>query len=94
MPHPPLEWGTVLVTLLLLVMVLRAPPAPTPSHNMRVDLVEELGSQAIGHGHLANAAGEQISEQRITATVDWQNPRPRRPGAHHRRPTGPLLLCR
>ena len=41
---------------------------------MRVDLVEELGSQAIGHGHLANAAGKQISEQRITATVDWQNP--------------------
>ena len=41
---------------------------------MRVDLVEELGSQAIGHGHLANAAGAQISEQRITAAVDWQNP--------------------
>lgn len=40
---------------------------------MRVDLVEELGSQAIGHGHLANAAGEQVSEQRITAAVDWQN---------------------
>ncbi len=41
---------------------------------MLVDLVEELGSQAIAHGHLANAAGDKISDQRITAAVDWKNP--------------------
>lgn len=51
-----------------------AQPAASYDLYMRVDLVEELGSQAIAHGHLANAAGEQISEQRITAAVDWQNP--------------------
>ena len=48
--------------------------AGTSSLYMLVDLVEELGSQAIAHGHLANAAGDKISDQRITAAVDWKNP--------------------
>lgn len=48
--------------------------AGTSSLYMLVDLVEELGSQAIAHGHLANAAGGKISDQRITAAVDWKNP--------------------
>lgn len=48
--------------------------AGTSSLYMLVDLVEELGSQAIAHGHLASAAGDKISDQRITAAVDWKNP--------------------
>lgn len=51
-----------------------ATAAGTSSLYMLVDLVEELGSQAIAHGHLANAAGDKISDQRITAAVDWKNP--------------------
>ena len=48
--------------------------AGTSSLYMLVDLVEARGSPASAHAHLANAAGDKISDQRITAAVDWKNP--------------------